>query len=56
MERNLSYWEHRLHNIEENVLTETDPNILRLELVNYVECLLQAAMSLEVEEYTYSLN
>lgn len=56
MERNLLYWEHLLHNIEENVLTETDPEILKLELVNYVECLIQAAMTLKVEKYTYCLN
>ena len=53
---NIKYWQHRLNNLEENILTETDPKQLELELVNYVELLMQLALSSEVERYIYELN
>jgi len=53
---NIEYWEHRLHNLEENILVETDPKLLKLDLVNYVELLIHIALSSEVERYTYLLN
>ena len=53
---NIKYWQHRLNNLEENILTETDPKQLELELVNYVELLLYIALSSEVEKYTCFLN
>ena len=54
--KDMKILEHRLRNLEENIAIETDPILLKLDLINYVELLIHIALSAEVETYTHHLN